>query len=95
MNGERFGIRDALLSLGVQICSVTVVADKEESYKSTVRNAWEGERIEEWHWDNIMRGLGRRPEPSSFCGTFFNFSWCLGVITKNPPVAFTLGVVWW
>jgi len=70
VNGERFGIRDALLSQGVQICSVTLVADKVESYISTVRNVSEGERIEDWHWDNIMWGRGRRPEPSSFCDTF-------------------------
>lgn len=31
VNGERIGIRDGLLLLGVQICSVTVGADKAES----------------------------------------------------------------
>lgn len=46
---------------------------------------------------SIMWGRGRRSEPSSFCGSFFNFSWCLDVITEKPSagLAWVYGLVTW
>ncbi|KAK7359877.1 hypothetical protein VNO77_01842 [Canavalia gladiata] len=70
--------------------------------ESTVREVSEGERTEGLDWDNFVWGRQRRPEPSSFCESFLNFTSCLLQITEISlfvtvlsSLYFTSGLVTW